>query len=69
MQYIKSYSLNDVFDDLKYLDNTLIQDYVASLVNVMREHYEKEYFDNEIIKQSEEKNITVMDFIIDSYKN
>ena len=69
MQYIKSYSLNDVFDDLKYLDNTLIQDYVASLVYVMREHYEKEYFDNEIIKQSEEKNLTVMDFIIDSYKN
>ena len=69
MRDISDYTLVNLLDDVKNLDIRSIHDYVESIVVVMKLHYEKKEFDNEIIKESQSKDMAVMDYILESYQS
>ncbi len=68
MTNISKYTLLDILEDLKDFDNFPDHQYIESIVSVMKWHYEKERFDNDIILKSQAKDMAVMDYILESYK-
>ena len=68
MRDISDYTLVNLLDDVKNLDIRSIHDYVESVVTIMKVYYEKKEFDNEIIKESQLKNMAVMDYILEAYQ-
>ena len=69
MKCLSEYTLDDVLKDtINIKDKEVLHDYIESFVKIMRYHYEKEEFDNEIIKRSQSKDMAVMDYIIEAYK-
>tara|TARA_Y100000034_G_scaffold87896_1_gene105429 strand:- start:190 stop:405 length:216 start_codon:yes stop_codon:yes gene_type:complete len=69
MKYVSEYTLDDVLKDTTDIkDKEVLHEYIESFVKIMRYHYEKEEFDNEIIKRSQSKDMAVMDYIIEAYK-
>ena len=68
MADIRDYTLIEILKDVREFDITSLPDYVESVVTIMRLHYEKKEFENEIIKESQLKDMAVMDYILESYQ-
>ena len=68
MADIRDYTLIEILKDVRKFDITFLPDYVESVVTIMKLHYEKKEFDNEIIKGSQLKNMAVMDYILEAYQ-
>lgn len=69
MKSLSEYTLDDVLKDtIDIKDKRVLYDYIESFVKIMKHHYERESFDNEIIKKSQSKDMAVMDYIIEAYK-
>ena len=68
MTDIRDYTLIEILKDVRKFDITSLPDYVESVVTIMKLHYEKKEFDNEIIKESQLKNMAVMDYILEAYQ-
>ena len=68
MADICDYTLTEILKDVRKFDITSLPDYVESVVTIMKLHYEKKEFDNEIIKESQSKDMAVMDYILESYQ-
>ena len=68
MADIRDYTLTGILKDVRKFDITPLSDYVESVVTIMKWHYEKKEFDNEIIKGSQLKNMAVMDYILEAYQ-
>ena len=69
MNDITKYSLYDIIEDTKHLDTPTTCEYISSIVMNMKWYYEKQEFDNDIIDESQSKDISVMDYLIDFTKN
>ena len=70
MKYVSDYTLDDVLKDTVDIKNKeILYDYIESFVEIMKCHYEKEEFDSDIIKKLQSKDMAVMDYIIEAYKN
>ena len=67
MADIRDYTLTGILKDVRKFDITSLSDYVESVVTIMKWHYEKKEFDNEIIKGSQLKYMAIMDYILESY--
>ena len=68
MTDIRDYTLIEILKDVRKFDITSLPDYVESVVTIMKVYYEKKEFDNEIIKESQLKNMAVMDYILEAYQ-
>ena len=68
MADIRDYTLIEILKDVRKFDITSLPDYVESVVMIMQWHYDKKEFDNEIIKESQLKDMAVMDYILESYQ-
>ena len=68
MADIRDYTLIEILKDVRKFDITSLPDYVESVVTIMKVYYEKKEFDNEIIKESQLKNMAVMDYILEAYQ-
>ena len=68
MADIRDYTLIEILKDVRKFDITSLPDYVESVVTIMKLYYEKKEFDNEIIKESQLKNMAVMDYILEAYQ-
>ena len=68
MADIRDYTLIEILKEVRKFDITSLPDYVESVVMIMQWHYEKKEFDNEIIKESQSKNMAVMEYILESYQ-
>jgi hypothetical protein len=69
MKDISKYTLADILKDINYFDTPSTYEYIESIVVVMKWHYEKQEFDNDIINKSQSKDIAVEDYILKFYKN
>ena len=69
MNDISKYNLNNILEDIRRFDTTPNYQYIESIVTVMKWHYKIKKFDSDIIFKSQQKNMAVMDYIIDSYKS
>ena len=69
MADICDYTLIEILKEVRKFDITSLPDYVESVVMIMQWHYEKKEFDNEIIKESQSKDMAVMDYILESYQS
>ena len=67
MAEICDYTLTEILKDVRKFDINSLPDYVESVVMIMQWHYDKKEFDNEIIKESQSKDMAVMDYILESY--
>ena len=68
MADIRDYTLIEILKDVRKFDITSLPDYVESVVTIMKLHYEKKEFENEIIKESQLKDMAVMDYILEAYQ-
>jgi len=68
MAEICDYTLTEILKDVRKFDINSLPDYVESVVMIMQWHYDKKEFDNEIIKESQLKDMAVMDYILESYQ-
>ena len=68
MTDIRDYTLIEILKDVRKFDITSLPDYVESVVTIMKLHYEKKEFENEIIKESQLKDMAVMDYILEAYQ-
>ena len=68
MADIRDYTLIEILKDVRKFDITSLPDYVESVVTIMKLYYEKKEFDNEIIKESQLKDMAVMDYILEAYQ-
>ena len=68
MADIRDDTLIEILKDVRKFDITSLPDYVESVVMIMQWHYDKKEFDNEIIKESQLKDMAVMDYILESYQ-
>ena len=68
MADIRDYTLIEILKDVRKFDITSLPDYVESVVMIMQWHYDKKEFDNEIIKESQLKDMAVMDYILEAYQ-
>ena len=68
MADIRDYTLIEILKDVRKFDITFLPDYVESVVTIMKLHYEKKEFENEIIKESQLKDMAVMDYILEAYQ-
>ena len=73
MEDIRDYTLSDVLEDINGLEISIMQDrqqlydYMSSIVTIMKWRYEKQEFDNDIIKESQSQDMAVMDYLLKSY--
>jgi isocitrate lyase len=68
MAEICDYTLTEILKDVRKFDINSLPDYVESVVMIMQWHYDKKEFNNEIIKESQSKDMAVMDYILESYQ-